>query len=255
MLSGGLGIINGIVDKAFASSLPSGSISALRYAQTLKEMISSLIIGSLMTTIFTEISEVRKEKDLSLLKKRLTKTSNDIINVMIPITFWLILMGEVIVSTVFERGRFSAESTNMVTISLIGYSITLIATPLSSLLLKVFTAFKKTKIPFLITIISIFSNFIFNAILIRNFEVFGIALSTSAVSVLNLIVLSYAQKKMFKINFFEMKKFLITFSVCFLSFICLFFIKNQINYVLWLIIVNFLYAIFFIYFKYTKKLT
>ena len=55
MLSGSLSVINNIVDKAFASSLTAGSISAMRFAQTIRAMITSIIIGSLMTTVFTAI--------------------------------------------------------------------------------------------------------------------------------------------------------------------------------------------------------
>jgi len=246
LLSGSLGIINGIVDKAFASSLDSGSISALRYAQTIRAMISSLIIGSLMTTVFTELSEISEKKDKMALQNRLKKTSNDLLNFMVPLTFWMILMARPLIRLLYERGEFTADSTSMVTLAFIGYSMTLIIAPVSNLLMKVFTSHKKTKIPLLITIISIILNFTFNALLIERYGILGLTLSTSFVSFVNLIVLNIIQKKIFAISFLRKRETLIIFISSIVIFLIGYLLKNQIPEKGWLFLSNGLFLILFI---------
>jgi putative peptidoglycan lipid II flippase len=247
--SGGLGMINGIVDKAFASSLDIGSISAIRYANTIRKMISTIIIGSLLTTVFTEISQISVNKDKNALESRIKKTSNDLLSFMIPITFWLILMAKSLISLLFERGAFSEESTNMVTMAFIGYSFILIMTPVSTLLVNIFTAFKKTYISLLISIISICLNYLFNWLLISRFGILGITLSTTFVMLINFLILNILQKKHFGIVFFQKKQTLKIFFSTTIVFIICFFLKENINSVIWLILTNTSFLILFISFN------
>jgi len=247
LLSGSLGIINGIVDKAFASALDSGSISALRYAQTIRAMISSLIIGSLMTTVFTELSETSVNKDQIALENRLKKTSNDLLNFMVPLTFWMILMAKDLIRLLYERGEFTPDSTNMVTLAFLGYSMTLIIAPVSNLLMKVFTSHKKTKIPLLITIISIILNFIFNTLLIKPFGILGLTLSTSFVSLVNLVVLNIIQKKTFNITFIKKQETFIIFVSTLMVFSISFLLRDTINNTFWLCGSNIAFLLLFLY--------
>ncbi len=246
-LSGSLGIINGIVDKAFASSLDAGSISSLRYAQTIRAMITSLIIGSLMTTVFTELSQTSVNKDKTALENRLKKTSNDLLNFMVPLTFWMILMAKPLIRLLYQRGEFSADSTNMVTLAFIGYSMTLIISPISNLLMKVFTSHKKTKIPLLTTLISILLNFLFNALLIKRFGILGLTLSTSFVSFVNLIVLNIIQKRTFDISFIKKKNTALILSSSIMVFALYYLLKDAINTTLWMVLTNLSFFLLFVY--------
>lgn len=246
LLSGSLGMINGIVDKAFASSLDSGSISALRYAQTIRAMISSLIVGSLMTTVFTELSETSVKQDKTALENRLKKTSNDLLNFMVPLTFWMILMARPLIQLLYERGEFTSDSTGMVTLAFLGYSMTLIISPVSNLLMKVFTSHKKTRIPLLITLISIVLNFVFNSLLIKRFGILGLTLSTSFVSFVNLVVLNIIQKKTFNITFLKKRETVIIFVSTLMVFSFSYLLKNSLNNSIWLLTTNIAFSFLFI---------
>jgi len=249
LLSGSLGIINGIVDKAFASSLEAGSISAIRYAQTIKMMITSIIIGSLMTTLFTELSEISAKNDKKALEFRLRKTSTDLLNFMIPLTFWLIAMARPLISLLYERGEFTSDSTHMVTLAFLGYSITMIISPVYHLLIRLFTAYKMTKIPFLITIISIIMNFVFNWLLIKRFKVLGLTLSTSLVAYVNLVVLNIIQKKTFNLSFFNVKKIATILASSAALFLVSFLLKTFLHPIIWSILTNFAFLLLFFYFN------
>lgn len=246
LLSGSLGIINGIVDKAFASSLDAGSISSLRYSQTIRTMITSLIIGSLMTTVFTELSEMSVNNNKEALERRMKKTSSDLLNFMVPLTFWLILMARPLIALLYQRGEFSADSTNMVTLAFTGYSMTLIISPISNLLMRVFTAHKKTNVALFITIISIILNFIFNAMLIKRFGILGLTLSTSFVALINLILLNIIQKKTFGIAFMKKRETLLILISSITLFSLCFLLKNSINNILWMFVSNISFFVLFI---------
>lgn len=246
LLSGSLGIINPIVDKAFASSLDPGSISSLRYSQTIRAMITSLIIGSLMTTVFTELSETSVKNDRKGLEQRMKKTSSDLLNFMVPLTFWLILMARPLIALLYQRGEFTSDSTNMVTLAFTGYSMTLIISPISNLLMRVFTAYKKTNIALFITIISIILNFIFNALLIKKFGILGLSLGTSFVALINLIVLNMIQKKTFNITFLKKRETTMILISSIILFLLCFFIKNYLNNTLWMFATNISFFVLFI---------
>jgi putative peptidoglycan lipid II flippase len=130
MLSGSLSIINNIVDKAFASSLSAGSISAMRFAQTIRAMITSIIVGSLMATIFTELSEASSRNDMKALTFRLNKTSTDLFNLLIPLTSWLVIVAQPIISLLFQRGAFTSDSTKLVSSAFLGYSFIIVIGPI-----------------------------------------------------------------------------------------------------------------------------
>ena len=249
IITGSLGIINPIVDKAFASSLKDGSISALRYAQTIMGMVVTLIIGSFLTTVFTELSEQIADNNKKALENRLKKTSNDLFNLLVPLTFWMVLMAEPIIKIVYERGEFTSDSTQMVVIAFIGYSATLILSPVSNLMSLLFKAYKKTNTLLLITIISILLNFVFNALLIKKLGILGLTLSTSFVTIVLLLVSGIIQRKIFKIKYFDKSKIIIITLFSAILFVILLFLKNQIHYKLWLIIANIVFLIFLVYFN------
>ena len=135
----------------------------------------------------------------------------------------------------------------MVTLAFIGYSMTLIISPISNLLMKVFTSHKKTKIPLLTTLISILLNFLFNALLIKRFGILGLTLSTSFVSFVNLIVLNIIQKRTFDISFIKKKNTALILSSSIMVFALYYLLKDAINTTLWMVLTNLSFFLLFVY--------
>jgi len=240
--SGSLSIINHIVDKAFASSLEPGSISALRYGDTIKTMITSIIVSSLMTTVFTEISENTAIKNNQGLQFRLKKTSSDLFNLLIPLTVWLIVMAEPTIKLLFERGAFTTESTQMVTKSLIGYSLIIIITPINNLMIRTFIAFKKTFVTFIIASIGIIMNYVLNSLLIEQYGVMGIAMSSSIVILINTIILYLLLVHSFKLRFLDFKRILKITTISILPALSLLlYDTTKAMPFYWLLIINLIY--------------
>ena len=245
IMSGSLGIINNIVDKAFASSLATGSISSLRYAQTMKGMITSIVVGSLMTTVFTELSESGGKKDHSALEFRLRKSSTDLLNFLIPLTAWAVLMARPLIALFFERGEFTDRSTTIVSAAFIGYSLTIVIAPVGQLISKTFVAFKKTYLTFFISLMSIGLNYLFNFLLIQRFNTMGIAISTSLVSIINILILYYLQRRIFHIDFLDKEGIVKNVIIAVIFFVPFYILRGRMNYALWLITMNLVFLVIF----------
>jgi putative peptidoglycan lipid II flippase len=69
LLSVVIGDINSVIDKALASTLVEGSISALNYASRINALLISIFISAIVTVIFPIFSKEVNKKNLSGLKK------------------------------------------------------------------------------------------------------------------------------------------------------------------------------------------
>ena len=119
--------LNVYVDKALASTLGDGKLSALNYASRLNDFVVAIFVTSLITVIYPKLSQFVNEKDITNFKKIMVKSSNCIILVVVPIVFGAILLAEPIVRVLLERGSFSHESTLMTSNALRFYAIGIIA--------------------------------------------------------------------------------------------------------------------------------
>lgn len=246
VLSHSISTLNAIIDKVFASFLPAGRISALRYSHYLLSMITSLIVASLLTVTYTEIGEFAAKKDFNKIEIRAKKTNNDLMNIVIPLTFWIILMADQLIGLIFERGAFDSGSTELVSASLIAYSVIILISPVSGLIVNIFISLQHTKFLNIISALSIGLNAFFDWIFMKPFGHAGIAASTSGVGVIITVILFFYLKKKYKIVFIDFKRvtylFLITISI----FISLLFSKIFLPESVWLLAGNSLFLVVFI---------
>lgn len=194
-LSSSLGNINKIVDKAFVSMLPSGRIAGMNYATTLLSIISSIFITGLMMTTHTEMSELISKEQFEKVQNRMKKTLDTIMRMAIPLVSWLTVMSGPLIQLIYEHGEFTSESTLIVQIALIGYSATIVISPISGLASNYFYIQGKVRIAIYIALLSVGSNVLFDWLLIKPFGVGGITAATSLVVLINAMVLSSLVKR------------------------------------------------------------
>jgi putative peptidoglycan lipid II flippase len=194
-LSSSLGNINKIVDKAFVSMLPSGRIAGMQYATTLLGIVSSIFITGLMMTTHTEMSELISKEQFDKVQNRMKKTLDTIMRMAIPLVAWLTVMSRPLIELIYEHGEFTPESTLIVQIALIGYSATIVISPISGLASNYFYIQGKVRIAIYIALLSIGSNILFDWLLIKPFGVGGITAATSIVVFINAMVLSSLVKR------------------------------------------------------------
>lgn len=186
--------INVIVDKTLASTLVSGSISALNYANRLNNLIIGVFISAITTVLFPMLSQ-ESNRNIDSMKKIMKDGIRSILLIAIPATFGLILLAKPIVTVVFKRGSFDAIATEMTSQALIFYSIGLVAMSLRLFITRVYYSLQDTRTPMINGAISVVFNILLNLVLIRFMAHRGLALATSISTTILTTLLLYGLKK------------------------------------------------------------
>lgn len=171
--------LNGLIDKSFASSLNTGTISALNYASKTNNAIMAIFITSLVTVLFPNLSAAAAKGDGKEMKEMISGGLRAILALTIPATVGLIFLAQPVVKLAFERGAFDASASQMTAECLVFYSIGLVGMSLRTYLEKAFYAAHDTKTPMLNAVIAVLINVVLNLVLIRFLAHKGLALATS----------------------------------------------------------------------------
>lgn len=205
--------ISHLIDKIIASSLESGSVSALYYAQIIcSDLVNSVIISTIGVVLLPKLTiDVEKKS-----KQEVINTIRKVLKITIPIIALIALLyifeGKYLVKIVFERGQFNQESTIIVSNCVIGYSIGLIFMLTKEILSRYFYAINDTFSPMISNIIGIITNIILSIVLSNLLGVQGIAYATSISIVLsNIILLLLLKKNICTVKLFD-KGFIIELS-------------------------------------------
>lgn len=201
--------LNTIVDRTLASSLISGSISSLNYANMLNRLILGVFIAAITTVIFPLLSKESNNDNISGMKKIMGYGINLILIITVPAAIGLIVLATPIVEIAFQRGEFDAVATLMTSQALIFYSIGLVAMALNLLITRVYYSLQDTKTPMINGAISVGFNIVLNLILVRYMAHAGLALATSIATTIATILLLHGLKK--KIGSLGTKAYITTF--------------------------------------------
>jgi putative peptidoglycan lipid II flippase len=181
-----------IVDRMLASFLITGSIASLWYAQRLIQLpvaIIGLSISRALVPYLTEKHALVHDEDF-LAGIRLGIQLN--LAMVLPVIMFMVVMAQPIISLVYQRGHFDAESTHLTSIAFWCYSVGLLGISLNTFFSRLFSIFQKNKIPFYIAIFTAISNIILNFILVKTaLKHGGIALASSIAFSLSCILLFY----------------------------------------------------------------
>ncbi|MGX4598593.1 murein biosynthesis integral membrane protein MurJ [Faecalimicrobium sp. JNUCC 81] len=203
-----IGQINTTVDKALASGLGNGPLSALNYASKLNDFVMALFVTSIVTVIYPKLAQMTSSENKDDFISTIVRSSNCIVLLVLPITVGAIVLAEPIVRLLFQRKAFDAESTYMTYTALRFYSLGLVAMGVRDILTRVFYSLSDTKTPMINGSIALVMNIILNLILIKPLGYIGIAISTSIASIITIILLFISLKK--KTGYFGGDKIIIT---------------------------------------------
>ncbi len=196
----GIGVrqINLLADIYFASFLPLGAITCLRYGARLMQMplgIFGVSTGTAVLPLFSQLMVEKKWEDLS---ERIRFTLISLIYLLVPVTFFLVGTGLDIIKLLFQRGSFDAVASQITYESFIFYSFGLIFFAINQTLTPLFFASGDTKTPVIITSIMVAVNIGLNIILIYYLQHIGIALATSLTGLIQLIIMVLVIKYKFE---------------------------------------------------------
>lgn len=157
---GGRGVvqISGYVDTFIASFLPTGAVTSLFYAQTIYMLPISVFGMSVAAAELPQMASERgsQEEIYAALRKRLDRGVRQVAFFVIPTTIAFILIGHALIAALFQRGKFTYDTTLVVWYTLIGSSIGLLVATLGRLYSSAFYAMHDTKTPFRIALARVF---------------------------------------------------------------------------------------------------
>lgn len=178
MMSTGMGV----VDQSMAAMLENGSVAALNFGYRIVGIVFSFS-AAIWIVALPKFSFIASAKDYDLMERTLKIQIKAILLFTIPLVVALILFSHEVVKILFERGAFTAEDTKIVALIQAYY---VIQTPFfisSGLMMRMLSSLNHNRILMWGGAIALGLNVILNILLMRFFNVAGIALSTSLVSV------------------------------------------------------------------------
>jgi len=186
-----------LIDQYFSAQLEIGSISALNYGIKIPMLFMGIIgiaIGNVLLPYFSKKVVESKEKTFIELKR--------IIKLLVIGTVLLVVIlffiSHPIISFIFERNEFTNSDSIIVSRIQQMYLFFIPSSIAGLVIVKFLTAINKNNFMVLTSAVSVVMNFVLNYILMKQIGVYGLALSTSIVSLINCLILYYYVNSLFK---------------------------------------------------------
>ena len=246
LLSTTIGQITVYIDGFFCSGLAEGSWTATIFANRLIQLPLGILVTSFLVPFFPRFSELAHNKNLDSLKQTSIIVIKSLWFLTLPIAAFLLLFAKPIVEIIFQRGAFDERSTTLVSGILIALLLSMVAYVARDTLTRVFYALGNSRIPLMVAILAIILKVVFNNVLVEKYGVYGIAFSTSLVTLLNFIFLNLLLKKEIgNLGWISHSKSLLKMAVStFVMFIIGFLILNSFSAIL--LSSGFIFKLFFL---------
>lgn len=175
----------GLADQAVAARLGPGSVAALNYGNKLVSLVLGVSAAAVSTVVLPHFSRLVALGDWGRLRGDLKSYTLMILLALIPLALLLAYFSVPLVRIVFERGAFTARDTRLVGQVQACFVMQIPFYTLGILCVRLISALKNNSRIFLLSLGSVVLNFVLDIVLAEHFGVAGIALSTSAVSVVS----------------------------------------------------------------------
>jgi len=183
-LDQGIDQLNYVVETIIGSLLRPGSISALTYANNLKNVPLVLIGSSISTAAFPRLASSAAKGEKTKLIEHYVVTARLILFLAIPSAAFAVVARGYIVRLLYGTGDADTANT-------LGWLAgTIVFAALSMLISRVYYARQDTKTPFVMSLGTIPFNIVLGYLLSRHYGVAGLAMSASAVAALEVVILT-----------------------------------------------------------------
>lgn len=201
--------INILVNSALASGQGDGAVSWLNYAFRLMQFPIGVFGVAISTVTLTRVSQNVAEGDQVAIQKSLVSALRMVFFLTIPSAVGLAVLGIPIISVIYERGKFTSDSTYATSLALAGYSLGLSAYAGVKVLVPALYSFGKARAVMLSSAASVVLNVLFSWILIKPFGFAGLALATSISALLNFALLLFMVNRLQRLDLFSLARSLL----------------------------------------------
>ncbi len=139
--------LNFLVNVALASAMSEGSLTAINYAFFIMLMPQVIIAQAIAIAALPTFSAQVARGDLSAMRATLATTFRGVFFLALPATIGLVLLRRPIVAMLFQRGEFTAHSTDLVAWALLWYGMGLVSHSIVEIASRAFYALQDTFTP------------------------------------------------------------------------------------------------------------
>lgn len=156
-LSRGVVQVSAFVDSILASYLPTGAVAALAYTQTLNSLPVSLFGMAVSAAELPAMSSAlgSSSEVSAVLRQRLAQGLQNIAFFVVPSAAAFLILGDVIVATIYRSGQFGAKDVTLVWSVLAGSAVGLLASTSGRLYSSAFYALRDTRTPLVFAVIRV----------------------------------------------------------------------------------------------------
>ena len=180
-----------------------GAVSQLFYSQRLYQFPLGILGISLATAIFPVMSSEAARKDFDALVKTISRGIRAAVFIALPATAGLMLVRNLVISVLFERGRFTSSDTTLTAGVLFFYSLGLCGFFMQQVATRAFYSMQDSKMPAKSALLAVFVNIVLNLTLMWFIGTAGLALSTALCSYLQVVILVLALRRKFGFSIFD----------------------------------------------------
>jgi putative peptidoglycan lipid II flippase len=168
-----------LVENAFASRVGVGGVSALAYARKIAETLTTILPYALALVLLPFSAEMAARQDQSALVKTLAGALRALTLLFLPVTIGLIALREPFIRLLFERGAFTAASTQLTAGPLLFYALALLPFALEVIVVQFFFARQDTLTPVITDLLAFVINVALIPPLMALFGLGGIAFAVA----------------------------------------------------------------------------
>jgi len=184
--------LNVFVDTIMASLsaiVGEGAVAAIYYANRIIQFPLAIFGIALSSALLPTLSRQAASHDYDQLRKTAAFSLKSIYFVMFPSSLGLAVLARPIITILFERGRFTAYSTQITSLALLFYSLGLVAFAAVKILVSCFYSLQDTRTPVKVSFCALLINVALNAILMFPLKVGGLALASAISAMVNVSIL------------------------------------------------------------------
>ena len=172
------------VDNAVATTLDEGSVSALSYSHVLDDFFIGIMIASVTSVLFPHFANLVEKGNEEEVRGTLIKGMSTMFIFLIPISIASFFAAKDMVTVAYFRGEFKYETLLLTTLALQGYTIRYPFVAIRDISIQGLYAYKNTKGPMIVALISAAINVFFSIILSKFFGIIAITIGTTISAVL-----------------------------------------------------------------------
>lgn len=193
--------INFLVNINLASGMSEGSLTAITIAFMVMTMPQVVIAQAISVAALPTFAAQVARGELGEMRASLANTLRSIIFLSLPAMLGLILLRQPVISMLFERGEFDANSVSLTTWALLWYTLGLVSHSLVEILSRAFYALHDTKTPVFVGTIVMGLNIAFSLLFAYWFRQLGwmphggLALANTLATTLEMFALLWLMRK------------------------------------------------------------